>query len=101
MRLHAISPLVNASIAIFICITQMLLDQQAVANLTMTQKFQNTEKHHCLLYHQKRLAAVMSLRFPYCVRCLTDRFLAPGSSDNQLYFALAELVTSAALTPFF
>jgi len=61
----------------------------------MTQK-----KHCCLRYHEERLAAIVSFLLAQLVRCITDRFLAAGSSDNQLYFALAELVTSAELTPF-
>jgi hypothetical protein len=35
------------------------------------------------------------------VRRCAERFLAPGSSDSQLYSVVAELVTSAAVTPFF
>ena len=55
----------------------------------------------CSLYtYQVRLLIVFS-RFLVCiVRSFTDRFLAPGSSDSQLYFVCVELVTLAGPTPF-
>ena len=79
----------------------MDMEQQAICKSTKSPRSLHTHRRSCLLHYHKRLASVMNFCLVYVVREFTERFLAPGLSDNQLYLVLAELVTSAAVTPLF
>ena len=53
-----------------------------------------------MLQYYKHPASVLNFFLVYFVRPCTDRFLASGLSDSQLYLVPAPLVTSEALIPF-
>ncbi len=64
--------------------------------------YRAAQGHACSTYiYQVCLLSVVTCFLVCIVRRFTDRFLAPGSSDSQLYSVCVELVTSAGLTPFF
>ena len=64
--------------------------------------YRAAQGHACSTYiYQVCLLTVVTCFLVCIVRRFTDRFLAPASSDSQLYSVCVELVTSAGLTPFF
>ena len=79
----------------------MNMEQKAICTSIKSPTSSYTHRGCCLLQYHGRLASIKSFRLVYVVRDITERFLAPGSSDSQLYLVLAELVTSPAVTPFF
>ena len=76
-------------------------NQQGVYHYVNQLELQTHSRYCCLLHDHERLASALNFFLVYQVRWLTDCFLTPGSSDIQLYLECPEVVTSAAVTPFF